>query len=74
MCSAPVSTWKYGAARFLTFSTRLHKFFCCVPSNAPTVVPTASPTTNSSTNPTSSPTKQTAEPTATRPTTSITKK
>ena len=29
MCSAPVSTWKYSAACFLSFSTRLHEIFCC---------------------------------------------
>ena len=29
MCSAPVSTWKYSESYFLTFSTRLHDFFCC---------------------------------------------
>ena len=29
MCSAPVSTWKYSAARFLSFSTRLHEIFSC---------------------------------------------
>ena len=29
-CTAPVRTWKYSAAHFLSFSTRLHKFFSCV--------------------------------------------
>ena len=33
MCSAPVSTWKYSESHFLTFSTRLHDFFCCVKEN-----------------------------------------
>ena len=29
-CSAPVSTWEYSAARFLSFfSTRLHEIFSC---------------------------------------------